>query len=184
MATTPGELALGDPAPDFRLMATDGRLVGLDEAAGPKGLVVMFICNHCPYVRAVADALAADARALVEFGVGSVAVMPNDTVRYPQDSFDNMKTFAAAHGFPFPYVIDETQDVARAYGALCTPDLFGFDAERRLRYRGRLDAAGSSPTPDLRRDLVEAMRLVAETGQGPAEQMPSRGCSIKWKTAA
>ena len=184
MATTPGELAMGDLAPDFRLTATDGRLVGPDDAAGPNGLVVMFICNHCPYVRAVADPLAADARTLAELGVGCVAVMPNDTVRYPQDSFDNMKAFAAAHAFPFPYVIDQTQDVARAYGALCTPDLFGFDAGRRLRYRGRLDAAGSSPAAGLRRDLVEAMRLVVETGQGPAEQVPSRGCSIKWKTAA
>ncbi|MCA8933679.1 MAG: thioredoxin family protein, partial [Rhodospirillaceae bacterium] len=117
-------LQLGDAAPEFRLVATDGREIGLDDVAGPAGLVVMFICNHCPYVRAVADRLTDDANALAEIGVGTVAIMPNDTVRYPQDSFENMGTFATVHGFPFPYVIDETQDVARAYGALCTPDLF------------------------------------------------------------
>ena len=182
--TGTGGLTLGDRAPEFSLMATDGRMVTLADVAGPKGLVVAFICNHCPYVRAIADRLAEDAVALQAFGVGMVAVMPNDTVRYPQDGFEAMGLFAAAHDFGFPYVIDTTQDVARAYGAVCTPDPFGFDAEMRLRYRGRLDASGATPVPNARRDLVEAMRVVAETGQGPADQFPSRGCSIKWKAAA
>jgi hypothetical protein len=125
--------------------------------------------------------LADEAKALREIGIGTVAIMPNDTRAYPADSFDNMKRFAAQHGFTFPYVIDETQDVARAYAAQCTPDFFGFNAADELQYRGRLDASRTTLVPGARRELYEAMRQVAETGRGPAEQMPSMGCSIKWR---
>jgi hypothetical protein len=141
----------------------------------------MFICNHCPYVRAVADRIARDVRELAAFGVGAIAVMPNDYRRYPEDSPEKMVEFARRHGFTFPYVVDETQDVARAYGAVCTPDFFGFDAALRLKYRGRLDSAGTNETPDAVRELFHAMRAIAEGGQAPAEQHPSVGCSIKWR---
>ena len=184
MAETQTIASLGDAAIDFDLQGVDGRRYGLDAAAGPRGTVVMFICNHCPYVRSAIARIVEDCTALQANGVGAIAIMPNDTVRYPQDGFDEMKRFAAAHGFTFPYVIDETQDVTRAYGAKCTPDFFGFNGDRLLQYRGRLDAGGARPAPDARRDLLEAMRLVAETGHGPTEQMPSQGCSIKWRAVA
>lgn len=172
----------GWPAPDFRLPGIDGRVWGLDEVAGPKGTLIMFICNHCPYVQAVAGRLAADARVLQGLGIGVAAIMSNDTEAYPDDSFDNMKVFAAAHGFGFPYLLDETQAVARAYGAVCTPDFFGFDATRGLQYRGRLDSSKREAGPaDARRELVEAMTQMIETGHGPAAQIPSMGCSIKWR---
>ena len=143
----------------------------------------MFICNHCPYVRAVIDRVVAQCRELARHGVGAIAIMPNDVAAYPADSFENMKAFARQHEFPFPYVIDETQQVARAYVAACTPDFFGFDRDLGLRYRGRLDASRLEPVPDARRDLFEAMVQIAETGEGPREQIPSMGCSIKWKAA-
>ncbi len=166
----------------FRLKATDGRTYSLEDVRGPRGTLVAFICNHCPYVKAVIERLVRDARQLQGRGIGVVAVMPNDPVRYPEDSFDNMKAFAERHGFPFPYVIDESQDVARGWGAACTPDFFGFNAALELQYRGRLDASGKGPAgPDTRRELFEAMVQIAETGHGPAEQTPSIGCSIKWR---
>ena len=177
--TPPGEI--GSPAADFSLPGTDGRTYALADVRGPKGLLVMFICNHCPYVKAVIDRVVGDARALAENDVGSIAIMPNDTARYPDDSFDNMKRFAAAHDFPFPYVIDESQDVARGYGAVCTPDFFGYDADLMLRYRGRLDESRLEEVPNARRELLEAMIGIAETGEGPREQVPSMGCSIKWR---
>ncbi len=148
---------------------------------GPKGTLVAFICNHCPYVKAIAGRLGEEAKALQALGIGTIAIMPNDTAAYPADSFDNMKAFARQHGFTFPYVIDETQEVARAYGAVCTPDFFGFNAKDELQYRGRLDASRTTLVPGARRDLYEAMKLVAETGRGPAEQLLSVGCSIKWR---
>jgi peroxiredoxin len=175
----------GWKAKDFRLKGIDGKTYTLAEARGPKGLLVMFICNHCPYVRAVADRLARDARDLQKIGIGVIAIMSNDTVAYPDDSFENMKKFAAANGFTFPYVIDETQDVARAWDAICTPDFFGFNANMELQYRGRLDASRKYPAPpNAKRELFEAMSQIAATGQGPREQNASMGCSIKWKNAA
>jgi peroxiredoxin len=166
---------------DFALKGVDGKTYSLADVHGPKGLLVIFICNHCPYVKASIGRIVAEAKALGEIGIGTIAIMPNDTATYREDSFDNMKVFAAKHGFTFPYVIDETQEVAHAYGAQCTPDFFGFNAQDELQYRGRLDASRMTPVPNARRDLFEAMKQVAETGRGPADQTPSMGCSIKWK---
>ena len=171
----------GWAARDFALRGVDGKIYLLADVRGPKGTLVAFICNHCPYVKAVIGRLVEEANALREIGIGTIAVMPNDTAAYPADSFDNMKAFARRHGFTFPYVIDATQEVARAYRAQCTPDFFGFNAQDELQYRGRLDASRTSLVPGARRDLYEAMRQVAETGRGPAEQTPSMGCSIKWR---
>ena len=182
MAATSDPLQRGMVAPDFNLPGTDGRTWSYADVAGPHGLVVVFICNHCPYVQAVIDRIVRDAKSLGEAGVGFVAISSNDVVAYPEDSFDRMRTFAQQHGFGFPYLYDETQQVARAYGAVCTPDFFGFDRERRLQYRGRLDASGKQPAAaDTRRELLEAMLQVARSGVGPDVQTPSIGCSIKWK---
>ncbi|MGD2128161.1 MAG: thioredoxin family protein [Lysobacterales bacterium] len=173
----------GEAAPDFDLPGVDGRRWTLRQCLGPRGLLVMFICNHCPYVKAINHKLVRDARDLAEIGVNSVAIMPNDTDAYPEDSLDNMKRVAAEIGYPFPYLIDETQAVARAYGAVCTPDFFGYNAELGLQYRGRLDSSGRRPdVGDVRRDLYLAMAQVAESGRGPADQIPSMGCSIKWRS--
>jgi peroxiredoxin len=172
----------GQPAIDFSLPGVDGKAWSLADCAGEKGLLVMFICNHCPYVKAVRERLIRDANELRTLGVGVVAINSNDAVAYPDDSFDAMKAVAAKYAYPFPYLFDETQQVARAYGAVCTPDFFGYNADLQLQYRGRLDASRKETAPEgTRRDLFEAMKLVAETGQGPAEQIPSMGCSIKWK---
>ena len=170
---------------DFALKGVDGRTYTLKDVQGPKGFVVMFICNHCPFVKAIAARLAADGRALQDAGIGVIAIMPNDTVTHPSDSFENMQKFSAEHGFTFPYVIDETQETARAYGAVCTPDFFGYNGHGDLQYRGRLDAVSPShpATSDTRRELVEAMLGIAETGRGPENQIPSIGCGIKWKSA-
>jgi peroxiredoxin len=173
--------AFGWKAHEFALKGVDGKTYSLADVRGPKGTLVVFICNHCPYVKASIDRIVREAGLLREIGVGTIAIMPNDTSTYREDSFDNMMTFAATHGFTFPYVIDETQGVARAYDAQCTPDYFGFNAKDELQYRGRLDASRMTPVPDARRDLYEAMKEIAETGRGPAEQIPSMGCSIKWK---
>lgn len=182
MAVIPPVCEFGWKAPGFTLPSTDGRSVSLDKVAGPNGTLVVFICNHCPYVLAVLDRIIRDARDLQALGIGVVAISSNDATSYPADSFDNMKRMAVDRSFPFPYLYDEDQSVARAFGAACTPDFFGFDAETALQYRGRLDASRKEAgPPDLRRDLFEAMKQVAETGHGPAEQIPSMGCSIKWK---
>jgi peroxiredoxin len=173
--------AFGWKAKDFALRGVDGKTYALADVRGPKGTLVVFICNHCPYVKSSIDRIVCEAKALGEIGIGTIAIMPNDTSTHPEDSFDNMKAFAAAHAFTFPYVIDETQEVARAYDARCTPDFFGFNARDELQYRGRLDAARMTPVPGARRDLYEAMKEIAATGRGPAEQLPSMGCSIKWK---
>lgn len=172
---------LGWKARDFALDGVDGKTYALADVRGPKGTLIAFICNHCPYVKAVIGRVVEEANALQAAGIGTVAIMPNDTAAYPADSFDNMKAFARRHGFTFPYVIDETQEVARAYGAVCTPDFFGFNANDELQYRGRLDASRTTLVPGARRELYEAMKLIAETGRGPAEQMLSVGCSIKWR---
>jgi peroxiredoxin len=172
----------GWKARDFKLKGVDGKLYTLDDVRETKGTLVVFICNHCPYVRAVIGRLVEEANALKAIGIGTIAIMPNDTQSYPQDSFENMKKFAHEHAFlPFPYVIDETQEVARAYDAQCTPDFFGFNADDELQYRGRLDASRTSIIPGARRDLFEAMTQVAQTGRGPLEQTASMGCSIKWR---
>jgi peroxiredoxin len=171
----------GWQAPGFSLEGVDGKTYSLDDIRGPNGTLVIFICNHCPYVKAILDRLVRDVKALQEKGIGVVAVMSNDPTDYPEDSFDNMNTVSQANGFTFPYVIDPTQETARAYGAVCTPDIFGFNKDLGLHYRGRLDSSRKDPGPtDARRDLFEAMTQVAETGQGPADQIPSMGCSIKW----
>ena len=172
----------GAPAPDFDLPGVDGRNWTLQECRGSNGLLVMFICNHCPYVKAINHKLVRDTRDLKTLGVNSVAIMSNDTVTYPEDSFEQMQRVARQLEYPFPYLIDETQEVARAYGAVCTPDFFGYNADLELQYRGRLDESGRQPDiGDVRRDLYLAMRQVAETGSGPLEQIPSIGCSIKWR---
>lgn len=172
----------GWPAPDFSLPATDGRIVSRDSARGPNGLLVMFICNHCPYVKAVIDRIIRDCRDLQSNGIGCVAIMSNDVQTYLEDSFTNMQRWAAELDFPFPYLLDETQSVARAYGAVCTPDFFGFNAALQLQYRGRLDASGRQPGPaDAPRELHAAMLQIARSGEGPREQFSSIGCSIKWQ---
>jgi peroxiredoxin len=184
VAAAATNIILDTPAPDFSLPATDGRIYAVNDVAGEKGTVIVFICNHCPYVKAVIDRLAGDARLLLAEGISFAAICSNDATDYPEDSFANMKRFAQAHKFPFPYLHDETQTVARAYGAVCTPDYFGYDKDRRLKYRGRLDEGRTAPPPaGARRELVEAMRSIAATGVAPGDQTPSIGCSIKWKAA-
>jgi len=184
MAETPPVCNFGWKAVNFSLPATDGRTYALSDIKGPSGTLVMFICNHCPYVLAVLDRIIRDARDLSALGIGVVAISSNDVVSYPQDGFDKMAEMARTRGFPFPYLYDEDQSVAHAYDAKCTPDFFGFDASGGLQYRGRLDASRKAAGPaDLRRDLFEGMRLIADTGFGPREQIPSMGCSIKWKPA-
>jgi len=172
----------GLDAIDFRLAGVDGKTWSLAECAGSHGLLVMFICNHCPYVKAVRERIVRDTRELKLLGVNSVAIMSNDPTLYEEDSFDNMKKVSDESGFDFPYLLDETQEVAKAYGAVCTPDFFGYNAELKLQYRGRLDASRKeTAVGDVRRDLFEAMKQVAETAKGPLEQIPGMGCSIKWK---
>jgi peroxiredoxin len=182
MAESSPVCKFGWKAPAFRLQGTDGRLYALDDLKGPRGTLVMFICNHCPYVQAVIDRIIRDANDLKPLGIGIAAISSNDATSYPEDSFENMRAEAKRHAFPFPYLYDETQDIARAYGAVCTPEFFGFNQRLELQYRGRLDASRRDPAPPgARRELYEAMRQVAETGRGPREQLPSMGCSIKWK---
>ncbi len=185
MVSTPTPVCnFGWSAVDFDLPGVDGKRYQLASARGPNGLLVMFICNHCPYVKAVLDRIVRDTRELAALGVGSIAIMSNDPGEYPEDSWDNMVKLAREHDFPFPYVLDESQEIAKAYGAVCTPDFFGFDDKLGLQYRGRLDESRKEAAPaGVRRDLFEAMKLVAQTGQGPREQIPGIGCSIKWKSA-
>jgi peroxiredoxin len=183
-STQPPVCNFGWQAVDFDLPGIDGRRHSLASARGPKGLLVMFICNHCPYVKAVLDRIIRDARDLATLGIGSIAIMSNDPTEYPEDSWDNMVKVARLMEFPFPYVIDSSQEIARAYGAVCTPDFFGFNADLKLQYRGRLDESRKETAPEgVRRDLFEAMKQVALTGSGPKEQIASIGCSIKWKSA-
>ena len=181
MAVTPPVCDFGWTAPDFTLPGTDGKTYALSDIRGERGTLIIFMCNHCPYVLAVLDRIIRDAEDLQKLGIGVAAISANDAAAYPADSFENMQKM----GLPFPYLYDESQEVARAYGAACTPDFFGFDAHDGLQYRGRLDASRKEAGPaDLRRDLYEAMKQVAETGQGPKDQIPSMGCSIKWKEEA
>jgi len=168
-------------AVDFALEGIDGKTYTLESVRGPKGTLVMFICNHCPYVKSVIGRIVEEVAALAPKGIGAIAINANDAEAYPEDSFENMKVFAESHGLNFPYVVDRTQEVARAYDAACTPDFFGFNKDLELQYRGRLDESKTTLVPGARRELYEAMTQVAETGRGPEEQIPSMGCSIKWR---
>ena len=172
------------PAIDFSLPGTDGKIWTLEDCRGENGLLVMFICNHCPYVKAILDRLVRDTNELKQLGVNTVAIMSNDVADYEEDSFDNMQDVAKEQGFSFPYLYDETQQAAQKYGAVCTPDFFGYNKDLQLQYRGRLDASRKeAAAADARRDLFEAMQQIAETGRGPQQQIPSMGCSIKWREA-
>lgn len=183
MAASAPVCDFGFKAPDFALPGTDGRRYTLADVTGPRGTLIMFICNHCPYVMAIIDRIIRDTADLAAHGIGVAAVSSNDARQYPQDSLPEMTALAKRLALPFPYLHDESQAVARAYGAACTPDFFGFNGRMELQYRGRLDASGRLPAPpDARRDLYEAMKQVARTGLGPQDQVPSIGCSIKWKT--
>ncbi len=172
----------GWQAPDFDLPGVDGKRYRLTDTLGPNGLLVMFICNHCPYVKAVRSRIVRDAKELALHGLHCVAISANDATSFPEDSFDAMQRIAVEWDLPFPYLYDESQAIAKAYGAVCTPDFFGFNNKLELQYRGRLDESRKETAPEnVRRDLFEAMLLVAKTGRGPAQQIPSMGCSIKWK---
>ncbi len=170
------------PAIDFNLKGVDGQIHTLDSCKGENGLLVMFICNHCPYVKAIIDRIIRDTKDLKAMGLNTVAIMSNNPDEYEADSFENMQKISEEMDFPFPYLIDETQEIAKAYGAVCTPDFFGLSKHMTLQYRGRFDASRKETAPeDTRRDLFEAMKQVAQTNKGPLEQIPSMGCSIKWK---
>ena len=172
----------GWKAPDFDLPGVDGKRYRLADVKGPNGLLIMFICNHCPYVKAVRSRIVRDAKELLQQGIHCVAISANDATTFPEDSFEDMKRIAVEWDLPFPYLYDESQAVAKTYGAVCTPDFFGFNAQLELQYRGRLDESRKETAPEnVRRDLFEAMLQVAKTGRGPADQIPSMGCSIKWK---
>ncbi len=169
------------PAINFNLKGVDGKMHTLDSCKGENGLLVMFICNHCPYVKAIIDRVIRDTKELKAMGLNTVAIMSNNPDEYEADSFENMQIISDEMNFPFPYLIDETQEIAKAYGAVCTPDFFGYNADLELQYRGRLDASRKeSAATDVKRDLFDAMSQVATTDQGPVEQIPSMGCSIKW----
>ncbi|PSJ16093.1 thioredoxin family protein [Nitrosomonas supralitoralis] len=173
----------GRKAIDFDLLGVDGKRYNLASVKGENGLLVMFICNHCPYVKAVQDRIIRDVKEMKLHGVNAIAIMSNDPADYPEDSFENMALIAKQLNYPFPYVWDETQEIAKQYGAVCTPDFFGFNNQLELQYRGRLDASRKEAAPaDVRRDLFQAMVQVAKTGHGPEEQIPSIGCSIKWRS--
>jgi len=169
--------------PDFELPGVDGKTYSLADVRGENGLLVIFMCNHCPYVQAVEDRILRDVRDLKEHGIGSVAIMSNDPSEYPEDAFDNLRSQAEEKAYPMPYLFDETQEVAKRFGAVCTPDFFGFNADGYLQYRGRLDESRKEPVPGAERELFEAMKQVAQAGEGPEDQIPSMGCSIKWKDA-
>ncbi len=171
---------LGQIAPDFKLLGVDNKHWALADCIGEKGVLVMFICNHCPYVKAIQTRLVEETLALKNVGIHAVAIMSNDPTDYAEDSFANMQQIAKEYHYPFPYLFDETQTVAKAYGAVCTPDFFGYNQSQQLQYRGRLDDGGMNSTP-TKRELVEAMTQIANTGLAPKQQFPSIGCSIKWQ---
>lgn len=168
-------------APNFKLKGVDGKIYSLNDVKGENGLLIMFICNHCPYVDAIKHKIVNDCNQLKEQGVNAIAIMPNNTAQYADDSFEKMKIFSDENNFPFPYVIDEKQDVAKSYGAVCTPDFFGFNRYLELQYRGRIDSSGINNNPSAERDLYNAMMQIAQLDKGPRVQHPSIGCSIKWK---
>jgi peroxiredoxin len=180
VALETGPVQLNFQAVDFSLLGVDQKFYSLNDVRGENGLLVMFICNHCPYVQAILDKIIRDTKELEQYAVKSVAIMSNDANLYPDDSFANMQKLAAEKQFPFPYLFDEEQIVAKAYDAVCTPDFFGFDKDLRLKYRGRLDAAKLDKSAECQRELFEAMVSIARTGEVKAPQLPSIGCSIKW----
>ena len=172
----------GQRAHDFKLNSTENKLITLNDIKGENGTLIMFICNHCPYVKAITKDLSEDCKKLKEFGVNSVAICANDAENYPEDSFENMIKFAKKHDFNFPYLNDETQEIAKIYGAVCTPDFFGYNKNLELQYRGRLrELKNLVPVREGTSDLLEAMKQISKTGKGPENQIPSAGCSIKWK---
>ncbi len=172
----------GEKIYDFNLKSVDDNIYNLKNIVGEKGTLVMFICNHCPYVKAIIKELSSTAHELKNHGVNSVAIMSNDTINYPDDSFDKMKKFAKENNFNFPYLIDETQQIAKKYGAVCTPDFFGYNSNHELQYRGRLrEMKDLTPVKNSKNELMEAMLQISKTKQGPKEQFPSMGCNIKWK---
>lgn len=170
----------GWKAPDFNLVNVDGNFVSRDLVMGKNGLLVMFICNHCPYVKAILPRLIHDVSELKMLGVNTVAIMSNDPTEYPEDSVANMQVIALEMDFPFPYLLDASQQIAKNYGAVCTPDFFGFNNQFQLQYRGRFDESRKETALNSTRDLFYAMKLIADTGAGPKEQIASIGCSIKW----
>jgi len=171
----------GEKAKDFNLKSTDNKQVSLNDIKGKNGTLVMFICNHCPYVKAIISDLVDDVKFLESLGIKSVGIMSNDIKNYPDDSFDNMISFSKSNSFSFPYLIDETQKIAKAYGAVCTPDFFGYNSKLELQYRGRIrELKDLKPVRTGESDLKIAMKLVAKTGKGPLDQIPSMGCNIKW----
>ena len=171
----------GWEAIDFTLKDAHGKAYTMRDHLGDKGLLIVFMCNHCPYVIKIAQRLAEDTKMLMDEGIGVLGIMSNDYEAYPEDAPDNMKKFVADHGFSFPYLVDEVQSVAKTYGAVCTPDFFGFNSKGELQYRGRLDDARMDESTDRVPELINAMRMIAKSGKGPKDQIPSMGCSIKWK---
>ena len=168
------------PAIDFRLKGVDDQYYDLNSLKGENGLLIMFICNHCPYVKSIISRIIRDTSELKQAGINSVGIMSNDQTEYEEDSFENMKKMALSNNFPFPYLVDETQEVARAFGAVCTPDFFGYNNKLGLQYRGRLDESRKESVDGANRELFEAMKQISRTGRGPDHQIPSMGCSIKW----
>tara|TARA_B100001142_G_scaffold62593_1_gene61774 strand:+ start:2250 stop:2804 length:555 start_codon:yes stop_codon:yes gene_type:complete len=172
----------GKKAENFQLTSTDNKIITLNDIKGDNGTLIMFICNHCPYVKAVIKDIVEDCDRLKKIGINSVAICANDAENYPEDSFENMIKFSKKNQFNFPYLVDETQEVARAYDAVCTPDFFGYNKDLKLQYRGRLrELQNLVPVRDGESDLNKAMMLIAKTDKGPDNQIPSAGCSIKWK---
>ena len=172
----------GQKALPFELKSTENKITSLNDIKGKNGTLVMFICNHCPYVKAVTRELVEDSYELKKIGINTVAICSNDYINYPDDSFDNMIKFSNDNNFNFPYLHDETQEIAKAYNAVCTPDFFGYNKDLELQYRGRLrELKKFVPVKDVESDLLKAMKQIAENGQGPQNQIPSAGCAIKWK---
>ncbi len=171
----------GEKAHSFKLKGTDDKIHNLEDHLGKNGLLIMFICNHCPYVKAVIKDIVNDCKLMEKEGLKSIAIMSNDTKNYPEDSFENMITFSKKHGFTFPYLIDKTQEIAKKYGAVCTPDFFAYNNKLELQYRGRIrELKDLKPVSNSESDLLKAMRLIVKTGKGPKNQIPSMGCNIKW----
>ena len=172
----------GKKAENFQLNSTDNKIISLDDIKGENGTLIMFICNHCPYVKAVIEDIVDDSNKLAAFGIKSVAICSNDVKNYPEDSFENMIEFSKENKFKFPYLIDETQEIAKNYGAVCTPDFFGYNKNLELQYRGRIrELKDLEPVTTEDSDLYKAMKQISETGKGPKNQIPSMGCNIKWK---
>ena len=171
----------GKKAENFQLKSTNNKIISLNDIKGENGTLIMFICNHCPYVKAVIKDIVEDVKFLENLGIKSVGIMSNDVKNYPEDSFENMITFSKSNNFSFPYLFDSSQEVAKNYGAVCTPDFFGYNSNLELQYRGRIrELKELKPVRSGDSDLLNAMRIVAQTGKGPEDQVPSMGCNIKW----